>query len=71
MLDRQEFTKFFGPLAPELSGGARALAHTLERIDLCIADTQAQRTSMSPESKTRMVVLFSIRTPNTPVPLPH
>ncbi|MCP3104066.1 M1 family metallopeptidase [Myxococcus sp. K15C18031901] len=40
---RQQVADFFGPRAPDFAGGERALAQTLERVDLCIAQREALR----------------------------
>ncbi|MCE9673311.1 M1 family metallopeptidase [Myxococcus stipitatus] len=38
---RQQVADFFGPRAHDFAGGERALAQTLERVDLCIARREA------------------------------
>ncbi|MFP2959228.1 ERAP1-like C-terminal domain-containing protein [Myxococcus sp. 1LA] len=40
---REQFAAFFTPLASMLEGGERALAQSLERADLCIAQREALR----------------------------
>ncbi|HZI10157.1 MAG TPA: M1 family aminopeptidase, partial [Myxococcus sp.] len=40
---RQQAAAFFGPRAREIEGGERALAQSLERVDLCIAQREALR----------------------------
>jgi alanyl aminopeptidase len=40
---RQQVADFLGPHALRIDGGARALAQSLERVDLCIAQREALR----------------------------
>ncbi|MFP2910987.1 ERAP1-like C-terminal domain-containing protein, partial [Pyxidicoccus sp. 3LFB2] len=40
---RQQAAEFLGPYARQLDGGERALAQSLERVDLCIAQREALR----------------------------
>jgi hypothetical protein len=44
---RKELAAYFTPLTGKYDGAPRNLAQTLERVDLCIARTAAQRPSVS------------------------
>jgi cytosol alanyl aminopeptidase len=43
---RADAQAFFGERTPKLPGGKRVLAQTLERVDLCIAQKEAQAQSI-------------------------
>ena len=44
---KSELETFFEPRSPKFTGGPRALAQTLESIDLCIANKAAQQPSVT------------------------
>jgi alanyl aminopeptidase len=45
--DLERKKAFFGPRAPKFTGGALVFAHTIERIESCIARKEAQQASLA------------------------